>query len=183
MMPPWPALEAERRLGGRQAFKCWDIEQIQRVWYNAKILAGEANINTEMLAGKVNMIAKILARLADMNGAEIFSSEIRPLLWLRQQRLLQETLARQCLCFSIRPFPSLRLFLGIFIFISFIRVDGGTVEETAGLEKRVAAADTQRDVQRQRQTFGTLVYFYRAFSFLIARPDTCSSFVCFFLHE
>lgn len=40
-------------------------------WYNAKILAGEANINTEMLAGKVNMIAKILARLANMNGSDI----------------------------------------------------------------------------------------------------------------
>lgn len=36
-------------------------------------MAGEANINTEMLAGKVNMIAKILARLDNMNGAEILA--------------------------------------------------------------------------------------------------------------
>lgn len=46
---------------------------MQRGWHNAKILAGEANINTEMLAGKVNMIAKILAGLPNMNGAEILA--------------------------------------------------------------------------------------------------------------
>lgn len=56
---------------GRQRLKSRDTEQMQRGWYNAKILAGEANINTVMLAGKVNMIAKILARLANVNSAEI----------------------------------------------------------------------------------------------------------------
>lgn len=46
---------------------------MQHGWYNAKLLAGEANLNSEMLAGKFNMIAKILARLANMNAVEILA--------------------------------------------------------------------------------------------------------------
>lgn len=46
---------------------------MQHGWYNAKILAEEANINTGMLASEVNMLAKILARLANMNGTEILA--------------------------------------------------------------------------------------------------------------
>lgn len=46
---------------------------MQHIWCNAKLLAGEANLNSEMLAGEFNMIAKILARLANVNGVEILA--------------------------------------------------------------------------------------------------------------
>lgn len=61
---------ARQRAKARQEFRCGDIDQMQPGWYNAKLLAGAANINAEMLAGKVDTIVKILARTANTNAAE-----------------------------------------------------------------------------------------------------------------
>lgn len=64
-----------------------------------------------MLAGKVNMIAKILARLTNMNAAEI-----RPQLWLKPRRVLQEILAGGCLCCFV-----------FFVFLGFFQLSSPTL--------------------------------------------------------
>lgn len=79
--------------------------------YNGKILARQANINAEMLAGKVNMIAKILARLAYVNGTEILLLEY-------DYSLTGHTC--QALCFSCCAFDAI---CAHFIFILFTQVD------------------------------------------------------------